>query len=195
MIINTTYKALKNSPVATVHWLVTADLYFSPYDASSAGRFIDDIPRKLKDFVESTNNWTHPKIKFIPVVSADLPERMDRTFYRGYKMDGTKVLPLVIRGKELGEIDITVSRGWQQDWNAYASGGYSDPLTDGEKKQLRAWFGEQLIAATTTSLINDLKARAISAAFKASRIHLDAETKRYQTALADCLAFQTEYSK
>ena len=195
MIITTTYKALKGSPVATVHWLATADLHFSPYDASSAGRFIDDIPRKLKDFVESTNNWTHPKIKFVPVVSADLPERMDRTFYRGCKKDGTKVLPLIIRGKELGEIDITVSRGWQQDWNAYASGGYSDPLTDGERKQLRAWFGEQLIAATTPALINDLKTRAINVAFKASGLHLAAAIETHQSALADCLAFQMEYKK
>ena len=194
MIINTTYRALKNSPVATVYWLATADLYFSPYGASSAGRVIDDIPRKLKDFVQETNGW-RPKIKFIPVVSADIPENSNRTFYRGYETNGAKILPLVIRGKEMGEIDITVSQDWNKDWNAYPSGGFMAALTDGERKQLRAWFSEQLIAATTPALIEGIKARAINAAFKACSQHLTEAIEKHQTAIADCLAFQMEYKK
>lgn len=130
-----------------------------------------------------------PEVKWVPVTVEDVPEDYNRTIYRGYRAYPEQVLtnPLVIRGRELEEIEAQV-RTWNRpegkEKSCYWKGSYSRPLSDGERHKLSEWFDSTLIQETTPVLIYELRCKVYNRTLKDTKAFLLEKVKDARAALA-----------
>jgi len=153
--ITTTYKQTAKHEPETVYWLPSLNSYFSPSINHNGFCY---LARELQEFLKGLEHNRHT-FYWQAVTVKDIPEHYTREIYRGYTkyQDTKKIMPIVIRGRELGEVSAEVHQ-YQHGTYCSFNGGYSDPLSDGERKKLKEWFSQSLIDASTPELITELKA-------------------------------------
>lgn len=147
---------------ATQYWLPLLNTYFSIGQHSMEG-----LAQRYTEFVQTTKALTlqSAPIELIPVTVPRIDQTHNRLIYCGYRPKTTEpaIQPIVIRGKELPELKGTVSHNQIH----FTSMAYNNPLTDGQRDTLNAWFGEELKNQITPKLLNILVERVLKTAKKA----------------------------
>lgn len=162
--IPTNYFPTGRSAPKIQYWLPVLDVeFFSP-----SSHRIESIPGKYRQWVKETQGvgLHESRLKFIPVTSPEVPEDYNRTVFCGFipSYQAQPIDPLVIRGQNLPEISALPQwfpheNKWHVRFRSTEYGGIS--LTQGQQKKLAKWFEEQLIYATTSCLLEVVKARCL----------------------------------
>lgn len=160
----TNYFPTSKSGPKVQYWLPILNVEcFSP-----SSQRIESVGDKYRQWVTEVQGirLRDSRLKFIPVTGPNIPEDYNRTVFCGFvpSYQGQPVAPLVIRGQILPEISAVPQ--WfahENKWHvSFQSSDYGyNSLTQGQKKKLANWFEEQIIYATTDSLLETVKERCL----------------------------------
>lgn len=180
LIISTPYTPSKGK-TAKQHWLPSLrDAYFSPSSqriecvASALTRWVDQTRSIATSTATSAVRWT-------AVIGADITgdDRKEHTGYIADQQTGKAIDPIIIRGRELPEIvaDVHYYAHESRYHVHFSSASYKCELTPGQREQLKEWFEDGIIAATTPANVKALVANEIAWAVKTTETWLAAQAK------------------
>ena len=136
--------------------------FFSP-----SSHRIESIPSQLEKWAEEVRRQTlkSSRLQFLPVSVAQTADDHDRTVLSGYQpTTGSANNPIIVRGQALPEL--TATPQWfphENKWRvSFRPSAYGHKLSPGQqKKKLVEWFEEQLIWATSDTLLIQAKNRLL----------------------------------